>query len=93
MVMMPVHKSNGAPSLAEAAGELGISVADIDQQFGVVAINPAQGLYAVQVKESSVGSADPGGEPYRGPYSNPKIAPFGPLQPAEPEKKSDGDKR
>jgi hypothetical protein len=85
MVMMPVHKSDGAPSLAEAASELGISVADIDQQFGVVAINPAQGLYAVQVKESSVGSADRGGEPYRGPYSNPKIAPFGPLQPEQPD--------
>jgi hypothetical protein len=80
MVLMTVHGSDGAPSIAQAASELGISVADIDHKFGIVPINPAEGLYAVQVKESSVdaGRADRGN--YRGPYSNPRIAPFGPVQ-------------
>jgi hypothetical protein len=79
MVLMTVHGSNGAPSLAEAAGELGVSLADVDDKFGVVPINPDEKLYAVQVKESSVGARHRGGE-YRGPYSNPRIAPFGPIQ-------------
>lgn len=80
MVLMTVHGSNGAPSLAQAASELGISIADIDSQFGVVPINPAESLYAVQVKESSVDSGGANRENYRGPYSNPEIAPFGPIQ-------------
>jgi hypothetical protein len=80
MVLMTVHGSNGPPSLAQAASELGISVADIDDKFGVVPTNPAEGLYAVQVREFSVDSGSTDREHYRGPYSNPEIAPFGPIQ-------------
>jgi len=89
MALMTVHGANGAPSLAEAASELGVSVADIDDKFGVVPIDPDKKLYAVQVKGSSIpdGKAESGKE-YRGPYSNPKIAPLGPIQ---PEKKPDED--
>lgn len=86
MVLMTVHGSDGAPSIAQAASELGVSVADIDEKFGIVPINPDEGLYAVQVTESSIdtratGDADPSN--YRGPYSNPRIAPFGPVQSAK----------
>jgi hypothetical protein len=91
MVLMTVHGQNGAPSLAEAAGELGVSVADVDDKFGVVPIDPEKKLYAVQVKESSVAGRKAGsGEGYSGPYSNPRIAPFGPIQ---PEKKPGEDER
>jgi hypothetical protein len=90
MVLMTVHGSNGAPSLAEAASELGVLVADVDDKFGVVAINPDESLYAVQVKESSVGTRHAAREGYHGPYSNPVIAPFGPLQPG---KEPDGQER
>jgi hypothetical protein len=84
MVLMTVHGQNGAPSLAEAARELGVSVADVDDKFGVVPIDPEKKLYAVQVKESSVaGSKTGSGEQYRGPFSNPRIAPFGPIQSEE----------
>lgn len=83
MVLMTVHGSDGAPSMAQAASELGVSVADIDDKFGIVPINPAEGLYAVQVKESSIdtrATGDADRSNYRGPYSNPRIAPFGPVQ-------------
>jgi hypothetical protein len=83
MVLMTVHGSNGAPSLAEAAGELGVPVADVDDKFGVVPVNPDQSLYAVQVKESSIATARTAREGYRGPYSNPVIAPLGPVQPGK----------
>jgi hypothetical protein len=81
MVLMTVHGLNGQPSLAQAAGELGVSVADIDRHFGVVPINPAEGLYAVQVKESSIRNDEAARGDYRGPFSNPEIAPLGPIQP------------
>ena len=90
MVLMTVHGSNGQPSLAQAASELGVSVTDVDDQFGVVPINPAEGLYAVQVRESSVRVGHKARGDYRGPYSNPRIAPFGPIQ---SEKKPDRDER
>ncbi len=83
MVLMTVHGSDGAPSVAQAASELGVSVADIDEKFGIIPINPDEGLYAVQVKESSINSriaGDADRSNYRGPYSNPQIAPFGPVQ-------------
>ena len=80
-VLMTVHGLNGQPSLAQAAGELGVSVADIDQHFGVVPINPAEGLYAVQVKGSSIRNDEAASGDYRGPFSNPEIAPLGPIQP------------
>ena len=80
MVLMTVHGSDGAPTIAQAASQLGVAVADIDDKFGIVPINPAEGLYAVQVKESSVGAGHADSREYRGPYSNPPIAPFGPVQ-------------
>jgi len=91
MVLMTVHGSNGQPSLAQAASELGVSVADVDDQFGVVPINPAEGLYAVQVKESSVEIRRAARGGYQGPYSNPEIAPFGPIQPDE-KKPNEGER-
>jgi len=84
MVLMTVHGLNGPPSLAQAATELGISVTDIDQHFGVVAINPGEGLYAVQAKESSIHRDETARGDYRGPFSNPEIAPFGPIHPRKP---------
>jgi len=92
MVLMTVHGSNGQPSLAQAASELGVSIGDVDDQFGVVPIDPAEGLYAVQVKESSVETGRAGARGgYQGPYSNPEIAPFGPIQPDE-KKRNEGER-
>ena len=83
MVLMTVHGPDGAPSMAQAASELGVAVTDIDDKFGIVPINPVEGLYAVQVREASIdtrSTRDGDRSNYRGPYSNPQIAPFGPLQ-------------
>jgi hypothetical protein len=83
MEMMTVVAPRGEPNLAEAARQLGVKAEDMDTTFGVVPIDPDRGLYAVQVRS---GKAKPStsGE-YRGPFSNPRIEPFGPIQ--EPEKK------
>ena len=76
---MTVSGQGGPPSLSEAARQLGVAIADLNADFGVVPIDPARQLYAVEVEAQSIG-AEPAGkkEAYRGPFSNPRIAPFGP---------------
>jgi hypothetical protein len=90
MELMTITEQGGvAPSLAEAARKLGVEVGDLDTTFGVVPIDPDQGLYAVQVRAGKVpsksGQAD---RDYRGPWSNPKIEPFGPVQDSKPKPQS-----
>ena len=85
---MTIVAPGGAPDLAQAAAQLGVSVQDIDPTFGVVPIDPARGIYAVQVREDKVPappkvakSAD-----QKGPWSNPRIEPFGPIQDSKDKK-------
>ena len=65
------------PSLAEAAALLGVAVADLNETFGVVPVDPAQSLYAVEIDPDKVPARSAGGQPYRGPFSSPRIAPLG----------------
>jgi hypothetical protein len=77
--LMTVTIPHGSPSLAEAAQRLGVDVSDMDATFGVVPVDPDRGLYAVQVRAGRV-PKPPEGSEYRGPWSNPNIAPYGPVQ-------------
>ena len=53
---------------------------EIDAEFGVVPIDPDNHLYTVLVDEQA--SARVAGQPgVEGPFSNPRIEPFGPPQP------------
>jgi hypothetical protein len=79
MTLMTVTGVNGPPSLESAAAELGVTVDDIDRSFGIVPVDPQRGLYCVQIRADRLPADTGSGEPYRGPFSNPKIAPFGPV--------------
>jgi hypothetical protein len=81
MELMTIVAPRGAPSLAEAARHFGVATEDVDSTFGVVPVDPVRGLYAVRVRASKL-PAQAGGAPsdYHGPFSDPKIAPFGPVQ-------------
>jgi hypothetical protein len=68
------------PSLAEAARRLGVEVKDMDETFGVVVVDPARGLYAAQVRSSKAQAHKQEADEYNGPWSNPAIAPFGPVK-------------
>lgn len=80
LVLMTVHGTGGPPSLEDAARQLGVGVEDVDATFGVVPVDPANGLYGVQVRGDRLPQGTESAQPYRGPYSNPQIAPFGPVQ-------------
>ena len=57
--------------LRSAAAQLGLSVADLNEEFGVRPLDAERSLYAVLVCSESLPA---------GPFSDPKIAPFGPLR-------------
>ena len=76
MVLMTIV-ADKAPSLAEAAALLGVVPADLNAAFGVVAVDAAEGLYAVEIDADKVPMQPAGGGPYRGPFSSPRIVPLG----------------
>src|SRR5437588_4796467 len=80
MVLMTVRGTDGPPSLAEAAEQLQVPTQDIDAAYGVVPLG--QNLYAVQINPQHLPAQGESAQPYRGPFSNPRIEPFGPVQSA-----------
>lgn len=76
--LMTITSPRGAPTLSEAARQLGVSVENMDHAFGVVPIDPEKGIYAVQVKGPQ--ATQQGSGQFHGPWSNPRIEPFGPVK-------------
>lgn len=73
--LMTVDLAASAKTLAAAARELKVPRQAIDRNFGLVPVDEAGGLYAVQVRAEALEAAAET-TPYRGPHSNPPIAPF-----------------
>jgi hypothetical protein len=72
--LMIVTGTNGPPTLAEAAKQLGLEIDAFDPSFGVVTVNPDRKLYSVRVDASKLsGDFEKG----KGPFSDPVIMPFG----------------
>ncbi|MEV7006789.1 hypothetical protein [Streptosporangium sp. NPDC051022] len=63
-------------TLEQAMDRLGLSSEEVDTGYGLVLIDPGQGLYGLRVTEAAACRIDPaaGG----GPYSDPRIEPYGP---------------
>jgi hypothetical protein len=65
------------PTLDQVCARFGLGNDDVDREFGVVATDPDENLYAIVVEESAVERL--GGEEAKaleGPYANPRIEPF-----------------
>lgn len=77
--LMTVVSRDGPPTFEAAAGQLGVHVDAVDQSFGVVLIDPRQGLYSVQVDAAQLPPEVAAQEPYRGPFSSPRIDTFRPV--------------
>lgn len=77
---MTVELEAGAATVEAAAERLGVDPSQIDAEYGVVSVDPDLHLYAVLVDEvvASTAAERPG---VAGPFSNPRIEPFGPPRP------------
>jgi hypothetical protein len=76
-VLMTVELEPDAATVADAAVKLGLDPADIDDEFGVVSVDPDNHLFSVLVsKEAGARARGAGG--VEGPFSDPRIEPFGP---------------
>ncbi len=83
--LMTVQSEDGPPTLEVAARQLGVGLDAVDADFGVIAIDPKQGLYSVQVDAEQMPADVAGQEPYRGPFSTPRIEPLGPPKIGAPD--------
>jgi hypothetical protein len=79
-LLMTVEMPGAEPSIDRAARELGVAVEDLDHAFGVVPVDPACAKYAVQVRADKVPTETRPAGGHRGPWSDAKIEPFGPLR-------------
>ena len=70
----------GRASVAGVRQALGLAADEIDADYGVVEIDPDQNLYAVLV-DPRTAERVAGREGVEGPFSNPRVEPFGPPQP------------
>lgn len=75
MVLVTVRLPPQA-TLAQAMRRLELSEEDVDTGYGLVLIDPGEGLYGLRVSEPAAHRIDPaaGG----GPYADPRIEPYGP---------------
>lgn len=76
--LMTLQCHAGTPRLVEAARTLGLPTKALDREFGVVSIDPDKGSFVVRVFSEFL-PARQGNEhsDTSGPYSDPKISPFG----------------
>ena len=80
MALMTVMIPGGAPGIERAAKTLGVAPGALDHRYGVVPIDPSRNLYAVQVREDALPKSPAADGDYSGPFSNPRIEPFGPTR-------------
>ncbi|MFT4103361.1 MAG: hypothetical protein QM674_20495 [Burkholderiaceae bacterium] len=69
--------STDEATIAGVRSKYRLEAGDLDPEFGVVALDPVKGLYAV-LADDRVASTLEGQTDVQGSFSNPRIAPFGP---------------
>ena len=82
-VLVQVLLSPDAATPEAAARRLGVAVACLDPDYGVVPTDPDTGLYAVMLRAAladAVAARLTGGDPAEGVFANPRIEPFGPPE-------------
>lgn len=74
--MVLVEANPETANAAFAATQLGVPVEAIDQDFGLILVDPSRGLYTLMVEAGSLPPGFAGRTPFRGPFSNPRIEPL-----------------
>ncbi|MFE3450053.1 hypothetical protein ACFXJ8_14070 [Nonomuraea sp. NPDC059194] len=81
LVLMTVRLPREA-TLADAIERLGLSEEDVDTGYGLVLIDPDEGLYGLRVTEEAGRAAGP-------TFSDPRIEPYGPPRASPPRRSRD----
>ncbi len=79
-VLLTLTRDPSRASLEAVKRDLGLSDEEIDDDFGVVSIDPKGNRYAVLVEDQAAGRVG-GTQGVEGPFANPPIEPFGPPEP------------
>jgi len=79
-VMFNITSPKGAPTIESVCTDHGLNREEIDTDFGVIAVSPGEHVYTVLIDESAAARLEPGRKALSGPFSNPRIEPFGPPQ-------------
>jgi hypothetical protein len=76
-VMFNIQWEGQAPTLAQVRKKLSLKTADLDESFGVVAVDPKNNTYTILVEHAAIVKLTKSKAPgVSGPYANPKIGPF-----------------
>ena len=79
--MVTIRAADNPPTIEDLRRRYALREDEIDASFGVVEVDPADHLYAVLVEESAAAKIQPSESwTVEGPYSNPRIQPFGPPE-------------
>ena len=80
-VMLTIQWPQGQPSLEEIQKLFSLSDDEVDRDFGLIEVDPAENVFTFLVEEASAARVRSGpGWTVSGPFSNPRIEPFGPPQ-------------
>lgn len=84
MMMLTIEAADVAqPSVEWASELLSVPREAFDERFGVILVDPDRGLYAVRVDAGELPPSVQEDERVSGPFSDPRIAPFGHPSPEE----------
>jgi hypothetical protein len=77
--MLTIKLRANEATLSKVCKRLNLSADEVDSEFGVVNIDPKRNLYTILVEEEAARRVS-GMPEVEGPFSNPKIEPFGPQR-------------
>jgi hypothetical protein len=85
-LMITLRFKGAVPTIDELQARYGLTDDEIDKSFGIVEVDPEDRLYTILVEETAVPKVKPDQEiDVKGPYSNPRISPFGPPEASPPQ--------
>lgn len=80
--MLTLPLAGDEPTLATARELLGLAPEEVDEEFGLVPIDPESGTFAILVT-AEAGARVGGRRDARGPLADPPVEPSGSPRPAE----------
>lgn len=84
MALITIKNVGALPTLESAADRLGVKIADMDADFGVVPIDPVHSLYSVRVNADRLPANLDLSQGVSGPFADVHIAPMSDITKRKP---------